>query len=89
MNKAELIAAIAESSGASKAATTDMFNAFVESVTAALKKGDSVQIAGFGSFQVRSRAARSGRNPATGETITLKASKTPVFKAGKVFRDAI
>ena len=81
MNKSELIDAMAEASGLSKADSSKALEAFVDSVKGALKRGDSVAIGGFGSFLVRDRAARKGYNPRTGESIQIKASKAPAFKA--------
>ncbi len=89
MNKSELVVAIAEKTGLSKKDSEKALSAFIEEVTAALKKGEKVQLVGFGSFEVRSRAARKGRNPQTKAEITIPASKAPVFKAGKAFKDAI
>ena len=89
MNKSELIDAIAQSADISKAAASRAVDAMVDSVTAALKEGDQVTLVGFGTFQVRERAARSGRNPRTGETINISASKVPSFKAGKALKDAV
>ena len=89
MNKATLIAQIAEKSGLERKQAEKALDAFVDSVTSALKAGDKVQLVGFGSFEVKERAAHSGRNPATGETIEIPASKSPVFKAGKTFKDAL
>jgi len=89
MNKNELVAAIAKNADVSKKDAEKCLVAFVESVTEALKAGERVQIVGFGSFEVRERAAHKGRNPSTGEEITIEASKSPVFKAGKNFKDAL
>ncbi len=89
MNKATLIAQIAEKSGLERKQAEKALDAFIETVTEALKSGDKVQLVGFGSFEVKERAAHSGRNPATGETIEIPASKSPVFKAGKTFKDAL
>ncbi len=89
MKKTELITAIAEKAAISKKDADKAVNAFVEAVTDALKAGEKVQLVGFGTFEVRERAARTGRNPKTKETITIAASKTPAFKAGKGFKDAI
>lgn len=89
MNKSELIAAIAEKADLTKKDAEKAVNAFVETVEGALKKNDKVQLVGFGSFEVRQRAARKGRNPQTKKEITIPASKVPVFKAGKAFKDAI
>ena len=87
MNKVTLVAKIAEKSGLSKKQAEQALGAFVDSVTEALKEGDKVQLMGFGTFEVKERAARTGRNPSTGETIEIPASKTPTFKAGKGLRD--
>lgn len=89
MNKTELIDAIADSSGLSKADAERALNGFVEATTKALKKGDQVALVGFGTFSVRDRSARTGRNPRTGETIQIPASKAPGFKAGKALKDAV
>ena len=89
MNKAELVAAISEKTGTSKKSTETSLNAFVEIVTEALKKDEKVQLVGFGSFEVRKRAARKGRNPQTKEEIKIPASKAPVFKAGKALKDLV
>ena len=89
MNKTDLIAAIADNAELTKKDAEKALNAFVASVEGALKKGDKVQLVGFGSFEVRARAARKGRNPATGKEISIPASKVPVFKAGKALKDAI
>jgi DNA-binding protein HU-beta len=89
MNKAELIETIAESAELSKADAGRAIDAMVSAVTKALKKGDSVTLVGFGTFEVRKRGARTGRNPRTGETIKIKASKNPAFKAGKALKDAV
>ena len=89
MNKTDLIDAIAESADISKAAAARALDGFVGAVTDALKKGDQVSLVGFGSFAVRERAARTGRNPQTGATIKIKASKNPAFKAGKALKDAV
>ncbi|MCI8273318.1 MAG: HU family DNA-binding protein [Clostridia bacterium] len=89
MNKAELVAAIAAKTGESKKATESTVNAFVEVVSESLKGGDKVQLVGFGSFEVRKRAARKGRNPQTKEEIKIPASKAPVFKAGKALKDLV
>ena len=87
MNKLTLVAKIAEKSGLSKKQAELALGAFIDSVTEALKEGDKVQLMGFGTFEVKERAARTGRNPSTGETIEIPASKTPSFKAGKGLRD--
>ena len=89
MNKADLIAAIAAKTGDTKKAAEASVNAFVEVVTNALVEGDKVQLVGFGSFEVRKRAARKGRNPQTKEEIKIPASKAPVFKAGKALKDLV
>ena len=89
MNKSDLIAAIAAKTGETKKSAEASVNAFVEVVTKALTKGDKVQLVGFGSFEVRKRAARKGRNPQTKEEIKIPASKAPVFKAGKALKDLV
>ena len=89
MNKAELIAAIAAKTGDTKKAAEASVNAFVDAVTKSLVKGEKVQLVGFGSFEVRKRAARKGRNPQTKEEIKIPASKAPVFKAGKALKDLV
>ena len=89
MNKSDLIAAIAAKTGETKKSAEASVNAFVEVVTKALVKGDKVQLVGFGSFEVRKRAARKGRNPQTKEEIKIPASKAPVFKAGKALKDLV
>ncbi len=89
MNKSELIDAIAEEADLSKASAGRALDAAIDSITNSMKKGDSVTLVGFGTFTVRSRAAREGRNPQTGETIQIKAAKVPAFKPGKALKDAI
>ena len=89
MNKADLIAAIAAKTGDTKKGAEASVNAFVDVVTEALTEGDKVQLVGFGSFEVRKRAARKGRNPQTKEEIKIPASKAPVFKAGKALKDLV
>ncbi|MFI3226422.1 MAG: HU family DNA-binding protein [Clostridia bacterium] len=89
MKKNELIAAMAEKNGLSKKDNEMCLNAFIESIAGALKEGDKVSLVGFGSFEVRERAERQGVNPKTGEAITIKASKSPAFKAGKGLKDMI
>lgn len=89
MNKAELIDAIAEKAGLSKKDAGEALSAFTTTVADELKSGNSVQLIGFGTFDVGERAARSGRNPKTGQTITIKASKNPKFKAGKALKDLV
>lgn len=80
---------MAESADISKAAASRALDAMIDSISGALKKGDSLTLVGFGTFSVRSRAARAGRNPKTGETIQIKASKAPAFKAGKALKEAV
>jgi len=89
MNKAELIAVVAEKSGLSKKDSEKAVSALIDAVTESLQSGDKVQLVGFGVFEVKARAARMGRNPKTKEQIKIAASKVPVFKAGKAFKDAI
>ena len=89
MNKSELIENIATSADISKASAAKAVDAAVETITSALKGGDTVSLVGFGTFATGSRAARTGRNPRTGETIQIKAAKTPKFKAGKALKDAV
>lgn len=89
MNKAELIDAVAEASDISKASATRAVDAVIDNITDALKKDEQVTLVGFGTFVVRSRAARSGRNPQTGATIQIAASKVPAFKPGKALKDAV
>ena len=89
MNKTELIAAMAEKSELSKKDAEAALNAFVSSVEDALKSGDKVQLVGFGTFEVKARAARTGKNPRTGESVEIAASNTPAFKAGKALKDAL
>lgn len=89
MNKTELVEAVAKSADISKADANKAVDAVVESVTKALKKGDKVTLIGFGTFEVRERAARTGRNPRTGEEIKIKATKIPAFKAGKKLKDSV
>ncbi len=89
MNKSELIDVIATDAGLSKADAGKALDATLSAVTGALKGGDSVSLVGFGTFQVKDRAARSGRNPQTGATIQIKAAKVPGFKAGKALKDAV
>jgi len=89
MNKAELIAAVAAKTGDTKKGVEASVNAFVDVVTEALVNGDKVQLVGFGSFEVRKRAARKGRNPQTKEEIKIPASKAPVFKAGKALKERV
>jgi len=89
MNKAELVDSVAEATGTSKAAAGASVEAVLETITNALKKGDKVALTGFGSFEVRKRAARMGRNPQTGATIEVKASNAPAFKAGAGLKSAV
>jgi DNA-binding protein HU-beta len=89
MNKADLIAKIADEAELSKKSAEAALNAFVGAVEGALKKGEKVQLVGFGSFEVRKRAARKGRNPQTKEEIKIPASKAPVFKAGKALKEVV
>ena len=89
MNKSELIAAIAAKTGETKQDAEATLNAFVDVVTDSLVKGDKVQLVGFGTFEVRKRAARKGRNPQTKEEIKIPASKAPVFKAGKALKELV
>jgi DNA-binding protein HU-beta len=89
MNKADLIDAVAESADISKAAAARCVDTVFDSITSSLAKGDSVTVVGFGTFSVKARAARSGRNPQTGATIQIAASNLPGFKAGKALKDAV
>lgn len=89
MNKSELIDAIAAQSGLKKTESAAALDAFIDAVGAALKKGDQVTLVGFGTFLVREREARTGRNPRSGETIEIAASRLPSFKAGKGLKDAV
>ena len=89
MNKTELIAAIAEKTELSKKDSEKALKAFIEVVTEELKKGEKIQLVGFGTFEVAERAARDGRNPQTGEVMPIPASKAPKFKAGQALKDEI
>jgi DNA-binding protein HU-beta len=89
MNKADFIGAVAAESELSKADAGRAVDAIIDVVKKALKKGDTISLVGFGTFTVRKRAARTGRNPRSGETIKIKASKNPTFKAGKALKDAV
>jgi DNA-binding protein HU-beta len=89
MNKAELIETVAEAADMSKSDATRAVDAVTQAITATLKKDEQVAIVGFGTFSLRKRAARSGRNPRTGETISIKASNVPGFKPGKALKDAV
>ncbi len=88
VNKSQLVDQISENADISKAAAGRALDALVETVTETLKSGDQVTLVGFGSFIVRERAARTGRNPKTGEAIEISAAKVPAFKAGKALKDA-
>ena len=89
MNKSDLVAAIADGSGLTKVDAACALSATIGAISGALASGDKVSITGFGSFLVRSRAARSGRNPQTGATIHISASKVPAFKAGKLLKESV
>lgn len=89
MNRMELVAAIAERTELSKKDAEKALKAFTDVVAEELKKGDKIQLVGFGTFEVSERAAREGRNPQTGKTMTIPASKAPKFKAGKALKDAL
>ncbi|MBQ1393401.1 MAG: HU family DNA-binding protein [Lachnospiraceae bacterium] len=89
MNKAELVAAIAEKTELSKKDSEKALKAFIDVVTEELTKGEKIQLVGFGTFEVAERAAREGRNPQTGATMSIPASKAPKFKAGKALKDTI
>lgn len=89
MNKSEFIDALADAAGVTKVDAGNALEAFIKVVKKALKAGDSISLVGFGTFAVRKRAARTGRNPRTGATIKIKASKVPGFKAGKALKDAL
>ena len=89
MNKTELIAAVAESAGLTKKDTERVLNAAIDAITAALVKGEKVQLSGFGSFETKTREARVGRNPHTKETIEIPATRVPAFKASKALKDNI
>lgn len=89
MNKQDLVDAVATATGASKALTGETIDAFIGAITGAVTKGDAVQLIGFGSFSTGARAARVGRNPATGAEIQIPAAKTGKFTAGKKFKDAV
>lgn len=89
MNKTELVAAVAEKAGITKKDAESAVSAVFESIESALVSGDKVQLIGFGTFEVKERAAREGRNPSTGETITIAASKVPSFKAGAGLKKAV
>ena len=89
MNKTDLVAAMAEQAGVSKKDAEKVLKAFTDVVTDELKKGEKVQLVGFGTFEVSERAAREGRNPVNGKPIKIPASKAPKFKPGKAFKDAL
>ena len=89
MNKTELVAAVAEQADISKKDAEKVLKAFVDVVTEEMKKGEKVQLVGFGTFEVSERAAREGRNPQTGKTMKIEACKAPKFKAGKAVKDAV
>ncbi len=89
MNKTELIAAIAAKAELSKKDAEKALNAAIDTITAALVEGEKVQLVGFGSFETKTREARTGRNPRTGEDIQIAASRTPAFKAGKALKDQV
>lgn len=89
MNKTQFIDEMKDKAGLTKVDAEKAYKAFVETLTEALKNGEKVQLVGFGTFELGERAAREGRNPQTGETIQIAASKSPRFKAGKAFKDAI
>jgi len=89
MNKSDLIDAMAEAADISKAAAGRALDGLVDAIAVALKDGESVSVIGFGTFTVKERAARTGRNPQTGATIEIAASRTPSFKAGKALKDAV
>jgi DNA-binding protein HU-beta len=89
MNKSDLIGAMADAGDISKAAAARALDALTDAVAVALKKGETVSLIGFGTFSVKERAARTGRNPQTGAAIEIGASKTPAFKAGKALKDAV
>ncbi len=89
MNKAELVAAAAEQTGLKKGDAEKALKAFIDVITEELKNGEKVQLVGFGTFEVSERTEREGRNPQTGETMKIAASKTPKFRAGKALKDAL
>jgi DNA-binding protein HU len=89
VNKTELVANVAEKAGLSKKDAEKALGAVIESIEEALVEGDKVQLIGFGTFEVKDRAARTGRNPQTGKEIKIAASRNPVFKAGKALKDAV
>ena len=89
MNKTDLIAAAAQSTGLTKKDTERVLNAAIDAITASLRSGEKVQLSGFGTFEVKAREARVGRNPRTKETVTIAATSVPVFKASKALKDTV
>ena len=89
MNKNELISAVAEATGISKKDTSAVIGATLDKIAEAMVAGDKVQLVGFGTFEIRERGERTGKNPRTGETVTIAACKAPAFKAGKALKDAV
>ncbi len=89
MNKQELVSAIAQNAELSKTAADKALSATIKAISKALAEGDKVQLTGFGTFEVRERAARTGKNPRTGEAIEIAASKVPAFKAGRALKDSV
>ena len=89
MNKNELISAVAEKSGLSKKDAAAALDSVIAAISESLAQGEKIQLVGFGTFEVKERAARSGKNPRTGEAVEIPASKAPVFKAGKALKDAV
>lgn len=89
MNKSDLVDAVARATGETKTSVSDTVDAILDQITKALRRGDRVQLTGFGTFEVRDRKARQARNPQTGETIHVPAQKAPAFKAGKTLKDSV
>ncbi|TVR62451.1 MAG: HU family DNA-binding protein [Candidatus Competibacteraceae bacterium] len=89
MNKTELVDAVAQATDLSKGAASKAVSAVLDTIQSALEKGEAVVLTGFGTFAIRERPARTGHNPKTGESMEIKASKSPVFKAGKTLKDAV
>ena len=89
MNKTELVDAVAQATDLSKGAASKAVSAVLDTIQSALEKGETVVLTGFGTFAIRERPARTGHNPKTGESMEIKASKSPVFKAGKTLKDAV
>lgn len=89
MNKADLVSVVADKTGLTKKQSEQAVNAMVEAIEEALKKGERVSLVGFGTFEVRARRSRTGRNPQTGQSITIPAGKVPAFKPGKTLREAV